>query len=106
MDVDAGDCQTSQVHVGTHRRCEDGQPFVVLRGKALVEVDDSDSLLYLRQGTVYALPAQLETRWFVSEEIEFLAVNGVAVRLPALAGCVRGADDGVPMPPRTAATRR
>ena len=66
-----------QVPVGVHDRREEGHPFVVITGKATVEMDEGESLLFLRPGSLCTLPVGL-SRWTVSETVELLPVTEAA----------------------------
>lgn len=57
---------------GVHHRVEDGRAFVVLDGTAIVEFDDRDSLIFVRQGAAYTLAPSARTRWTVPASITFL----------------------------------
>lgn len=67
------------IRVGIHRQTEDGRPFVVLSGKAMVEFEEGESLVYLRPGTMCQFSPVLPTRWTVSEEIELITVTEAAI---------------------------
>jgi len=73
--LDGDDRKTKTVTVGVHHRCEDGTTFVVLSGRAMVEFDDEDSLVFLRRGSLCQLAPNTQTRWTVSERLEYLVVT-------------------------------
>jgi len=77
--VDEVELHSRNIRVGVHRQTEDGTPFVVLRGKAMVELEEGESLVYLRPGTMCQFSPVLATRWTVSEEIELITVTEAAV---------------------------
>lgn len=64
---------------GVHHRTENGRPFVVLAGRATVEFDEGDALIYLRRGSMCTLPPMVPTRWTVAEPVELLPVTEAAV---------------------------
>ncbi|MFI5061144.1 MAG: cupin domain-containing protein [Actinomycetales bacterium] len=70
---------TDCIGVGVHRRIETGQPFVILTGRAMVEFDEGDALIFLRRGSTCTLPAMTSTRWTVSEPVEALFVTEASV---------------------------
>lgn len=70
---------TETLPEGVHHRTEDGQPFVVLAGRATVEFNDGDALIYLRRGSMCTLPPMAHTRWTVAEPVELLPVTEAAV---------------------------
>lgn len=77
--LDDDELRSRRIRVGVHRRTEDGTPFVVLRGRAIVEVEEGESLVYLRPGTMCQFSPVLPTRWTVSEEIELITVTEAAI---------------------------
>lgn len=67
--------KTQTLAAGIHHRIEDGRPFVVLNGRAMVEFDERDALIFLRRGSMCKLAPLAATRWTVSEPIGYLVVN-------------------------------
>lgn len=61
--------------VGVHSRIEEGTAFVVLRGRAMIESEDQDAVVFVRRGSICRLPSASMTRWAVSETIEYLPVT-------------------------------
>jgi len=60
---------------GIHHRVEDGLPFVILSGKAMIEFEDRESLAFVRRGSLCRLQPDASTRWTVSEAIEYVIVT-------------------------------
>ena len=77
--LDERDPQTRTLPAGIHHRIEDGTAFVVLSGRAMVEFEDLDSLVFLRRGSLGRLPPMVATRWTVSEPVEYLVVTEASV---------------------------
>lgn len=57
---------------GVHHRTERGA-FVVLRGRATIEFEEDDSLLFVSRGSLCL--AHGNTRWTVTETIEYLTIS-------------------------------
>lgn len=78
---DLGDHElnTQMLPAGIHQRIEDGRPFVVLSGRAMVEFDERDALIFLRRGSMCKLAPLVATRWTVSAPIEYLLVNEASI---------------------------
>jgi mannose-6-phosphate isomerase-like protein (cupin superfamily) len=77
--LDERDLQTRTLPAGIHHRAEDGKTFVVVSGRAMVEFEELDSLVFLRRGSLCRLPSAARTRWTVSEPIEYLLVTEASV---------------------------
>ncbi len=73
------DPRTGTLAAGVHHRVEDGRPFVVLSGQAMVEFEDQDSLVFVRRGSLCRLAPMTATRWTVSEPVEYLIVTEASV---------------------------
>jgi hypothetical protein len=71
--------EETEIGVGVHRRIESGRPFVILSGRAMLEFDEGEALIFLRRGTLCTVPAMISTRWTVSEPIEALFVTEASV---------------------------
>ena len=71
--------EETEIGVGVHHRIESGQPFVILTGRAMVEFDEGEALIFLRRGSICTLPAMTSTRWTVSEPIGALSVTEASV---------------------------
>ncbi|MGN6761632.1 MAG: hypothetical protein ACTHJI_09930 [Leifsonia sp.] len=76
--LDSGEAPTQKVGAGVRHRTENGAPFVILTGRAMIEFDD-DSLVFVRRGSMCRLPTGAATRWTVSEPIEYLPVTEASV---------------------------
>jgi len=77
--LDSTELRTTRIGVGVRHRIEDGAPFVILRGRATIEFEDQNSLVFVRRGSMCRLPASAATRWTVSEAIEYLLVTEASV---------------------------
>lgn len=77
--IDDDELLTKHLPAGIHARPGDGTPFVVIRGRAMIEFDDQDSLVFVRRGTLCSLPRLTSTRWTVSEPLEYLLVTEASV---------------------------
>jgi hypothetical protein len=77
--LDSGEAPTQKVGAGVRHRTENGAPFVILTGRAMIEFDDEDSLVFVRRGSMCRLPTGAATRWTVSEPIEYLPVTEASV---------------------------
>lgn len=73
------DAHSETLSAGIHHRTANGRPFVVLSGRATVEFDEGDALIYLRRGSMCTLPPMVPTRWTVAEPTELLPVSEAAV---------------------------
>jgi hypothetical protein len=77
--LDSHEARTTTIDVGVRHRSEDGSTFVVLAGRAMIEFEDDDSLLFVRRGSLCRLQPQATTRWTVSEQIQYLLVTEASV---------------------------
>jgi len=100
--------KTLTLAAGIHQRIEDGRPFVVLNGRAMVEFDERDALIFLRRGSMCKLTPLAATRWTVSEAIEYLLVNEASIVFKEHDDEGRGGMLGasLPHPPRPFRPRR
>jgi hypothetical protein len=79
--LDQQEIRTEHLRVGVHHRYDDGNAFVVLHGRAIVEFEDREALVYLRRGSMYRFTPCAETRWTVSQDLEVLPISeSVVVR--------------------------
>lgn len=74
---------------GIRQRIEDGEPFVVLCGSAIVEAEDGEALVYLRRGSMCRFAALSHTRWTVADDVELLPVTEAAMVFRERGGAVR-----------------
>jgi hypothetical protein len=77
--LDVTDQRTRTLAVGVHHRAEDGEAFVIVTGRAMIEFEDQDSLVFVRRGSLCRLDAAAMTRWTVSEPVEYLIVTEASV---------------------------
>jgi hypothetical protein len=77
--LDTQEVRTTKIDVGVRHRFEDGATFVVLAGRAMIEFDDDDSLVFVRRGSLCRLQSNAATRWTISEPIEYLLVTEASV---------------------------
>lgn len=73
------DLRTRTIDVGVRHRIEEGAPFVILSGRATIEFEHEESLVFVRRGSMCRLPASAATRWTVSEPVEYLLVTEASV---------------------------
>jgi hypothetical protein len=99
--------KTQTLPTGIHQRVEDGRPFVVLNGRAMVEFDERDALIFLRRGSMCKLTALAATRWTVSAPIEYLVVSEASIVFKEHDGERAGMQDrNLPHSPRPFRPRR
>lgn len=73
--TDAPEQAGVSIPVGVHLRTGDDRQFVVVHGRATVELEEIGALVVLRRGTLCALPSAATARWTVAEAIELLPVT-------------------------------